>query len=149
MPHTKWTWGWVSGVVISGAIAQFIIVSVCRTTSASTASLARSTDIMWAYMWDVLFFDQAPTTKTTIGVVIVCLSIILVTTQNTTQENGIANASKNTSESGSKNVFEIASVNAKKNATNDDAGDLRATYDEHTSLLALSETVSVSQDYSD
>ena len=149
MPHTKGTWGWVSGVVISGASAQFIIVSVCRTTSASTASLARSTDIMWAYMWDVLIFDQAPTTKTTIGVIIVCLSIILVTTQKMAQENGIANASENTSESGSKNAFEIASVNAKKYATNDDAGDLRAAYVERASLLALSETVSVSQDGSD
>jgi len=66
------------GVVTFGSMAHFMMNYAGKFAPAGLGSIARSSDILWAYGLEVIFLHQVPRQITLIGVALVGLSLCLV-----------------------------------------------------------------------
>eukprot|EP01084_Bolivina_argentea_P266210 451453_1 len=62
---------------IVGYLAQYTITVGAQLLPAGLSSLLRSTEIIWAYIWQQVFFNDTPSTNTIIGAIVVIVSIIM------------------------------------------------------------------------
>jgi len=77
MPGSSETWKYISAMMVFGSMAHFMMNYAARLAPAGLGAIVRSSDIMWAYLWQVVIFDQMPTANTIVGVVLVSMSLIL------------------------------------------------------------------------
>eukprot|EP00554_Chaetoceros_debilis_P010114 CAMPEP_0194107442 /NCGR_PEP_ID=MMETSP0150-20130528/7310_1 /TAXON_ID=122233 /ORGANISM="Chaetoceros debilis, Strain MM31A-1" /LENGTH=391 /DNA_ID=CAMNT_0038795845 /DNA_START=66 /DNA_END=1241 /DNA_ORIENTATION=+ len=78
MPHSKEIWGYISGMVIFGSLSHFMMNHAARIAPAGLSAIVRSSNIMWAYLLEIVVFHQVPTANTVIGVILISLSLILI-----------------------------------------------------------------------
>jgi len=69
----------VAGVCLVGYLAQYSLTRGCQILISGLASLLRTTDIGWAFVWGVLFFHQTPNYITIIGAILMFLSVVIIT----------------------------------------------------------------------
>jgi len=65
-------------VILFGSGAQFIKNYAGRICHAGAGSIMRSTDVIWAYLWQITVFDVLPDSLAVIGTVLVLLSGLIV-----------------------------------------------------------------------
>ena len=80
-PTSKLVWIYVLGCCSLGSVAHFLLNFAARHSNPGLASIVRSSGIMWAYLLQILLFDQVPTRLTCVGVVLVSTSLVLVSIQ--------------------------------------------------------------------
>jgi len=67
-------------ICVTGAINQFLMNFGGKLAPAGLASIARSSDILWAYGWQVSIFRKIPIPTTILGAFMVLISLCLVAT---------------------------------------------------------------------
>jgi len=65
-------------VILFGSVAQFIKNYAGRICHAGAGSIMRSTDVIWAYLWQITVFNVLPDPLAVIGAVLVLLSGLVV-----------------------------------------------------------------------
>jgi len=88
MPQTLLIWLYVFGVCSVGAAAHFLLNYAGRIAPAGLVSVVRSSDIMWAYLWEILIFHQIPNGWTWMGVLLVLASLAAITVQKVGEQRG-------------------------------------------------------------
>jgi drug/metabolite transporter (DMT)-like permease len=78
VPSTLVVWGYVLGVCMFGAGAHFMLNYAGQLAPAGLVSVVRASDIMWAYAFEILIFEQRPNFWTWIGVVLVLGSLLAI-----------------------------------------------------------------------
>lgn len=86
--HTSWKWpsstlSWLYVVAMSvvGSAAHFLLNYAGRLAPASLSSIVRSSDLMFAYIWEMTIFSQTPNAYTWMGVGLISLSLLVITLQ--------------------------------------------------------------------
>mmetsp|Transcript_26975 Transcript_26975/g.62066 ORF Transcript_26975/g.62066 Transcript_26975/m.62066 type:complete len:374 (-) Transcript_26975:323-1444(-) len=69
------------GMCSFGSVAHFLMNYAGKNAPAGLGSIMRSTDIVWAYLVEIIVFHQVPNTLTRIGVTLVVVSLIIVAIQ--------------------------------------------------------------------
>jgi drug/metabolite transporter (DMT)-like permease len=65
-------------MILFGSVAQFIKNYAGRICHAGAGSIMRSTDVVWAYLWQITIFHVLPDSLAVIGAVLVLLSGLIV-----------------------------------------------------------------------
>jgi len=68
----------IFGMCFFGTVAHFLMNYAGKLAPAGLGSIARSSDILWGYLWELGMFRQVPTWTTWLGVAFVLFSIVLV-----------------------------------------------------------------------
>jgi len=95
-------------VVLFGSLAHYLMNYAARLCPAGAASVMRSTDVLWAYIWEVLIFKVSPNLLAIFGAVSVFISGLII------------GLSKEVSEKATKNGFAVlvetddSGINAKR-----------------------------------
>ena len=63
-----------------GFVGQFLKTKSCQYIEGGVGSIVRSTDVLWAYSWQIIFFDAIPTLLTLVGALCVVFPVILIST---------------------------------------------------------------------
>lgn len=61
-----------------GSIAHFLLNYAGRFCNAGVGSIVRSSDILWAYLYQVFVFDETPHLATIVGVLFIIVSLTLI-----------------------------------------------------------------------
>lgn len=77
-PSSALVWGYVVGVCFVGAGCHFMLNYAARFTQAGFTSVVRSSDILFAYCFEILLFDHRPNMYTLIGVILVVGSLVTI-----------------------------------------------------------------------
>lgn len=80
-------WYYILCMCSLGTVAHFLMNYAGRMVHASLASIVRSSDIVFAYIWEVTVFHVVPTKITFWGVSFVLLSLILVAIQKSLDDH--------------------------------------------------------------
>jgi drug/metabolite transporter (DMT)-like permease len=78
IPSSYIVWGYIFGVCMFGAGAHFMLNYAGQLAPAGLVSVVRASDIMWAYAFEILIFEQQPNSWTWIGVVLVLGSLLAI-----------------------------------------------------------------------
>ena len=78
LPSSLTVWGFLLGCCCFGTTAHFLLNFAARHSNPGLASIARSSGILWAYLLQIVLFDQVPTLLTWAGVICVTLSLMMV-----------------------------------------------------------------------
>jgi drug/metabolite transporter (DMT)-like permease len=79
-------WLYIFGMCIIGSIAHFLLNYAGKMAPAGISSIVRSSDILFAYIWEVCIFGEIPTWSTIVGVVFVLSSLGVVAFQKWNDE---------------------------------------------------------------
>lgn len=75
----KWeSWVCILLVGISGFVGQWTFNKSAQLISAGLSSLIRSSDIIWAYLWQICFWHQIPNGYTISGALLICTAIVVI-----------------------------------------------------------------------
>ena len=77
-PATTTAWFYVVALSVLGAAAHFLLNYASQLATASLGSIVRSSDMMFAYIWEMLVFHQIPDKYTWMGVALIALSLGLI-----------------------------------------------------------------------
>ena len=88
MPPTFRVWCNVFGVCSIGAAAHYLLNYAGRIAPAGLVSVVRSSDIMWAYVWEIIVFHQTPNKWTWVGVLLVLSSLVAIGFQKVQEQRG-------------------------------------------------------------
>jgi drug/metabolite transporter (DMT)-like permease len=88
MPPTFRVWCHVFGVCSIGAGAHYLLNYAGRIAPAGLVSVVRSSDIMWAYAWEIIIFHQTPNKWTWLGVLLVLSSLVAIGFQKVQEQRG-------------------------------------------------------------
>jgi drug/metabolite transporter (DMT)-like permease len=69
---------YVLGVCVAGMIGHFLLNYTAKLLPATLSGMARSSDIGWSYLLEVVVLKQQPETETWLGVLFVASSLLLV-----------------------------------------------------------------------
>lgn len=75
------------GLCIFGSMAHFLLNYAGQSAPAILASIARSSDIVWAYIWQVSIFKQVPRYSTMGGIVLVLLALGIIAIDKMNDKN--------------------------------------------------------------
>ena len=89
-PPSSRSWLYVFGMSCFGSAAHFVMNYAGRLAPAGLISIMRSTNIVWAYLWEIAVFHQAPSSLTWFGVLLIGGSLALVAMQKIHDERKIA-----------------------------------------------------------
>ena len=78
MPPSTESWLYILGVCIVGSMAHFLLNYAARMAPAGLSSIVRSSDILFAYLWEVLVFGVKPMWTTIMGVILVLSSLSVI-----------------------------------------------------------------------
>lgn len=84
---SKKSWLYVLGLCSFGSIAHLFLNYAGRIAPAGLGSIMRASDIMWAYMWQVLVFHETPSSSTIFGVLLISTSIAVIAAQKVLDNN--------------------------------------------------------------
>lgn len=79
-PSTK-SWLYILAMCSIGSLAHFLMNYAGRMGPAGLSSIVRSSDILFAYLWQILIFDDVVTLTTILGVICVLSSLIVIALQ--------------------------------------------------------------------
>jgi len=74
-PQSTVHWLYILGMCSMGSIAHFLFNYAIKLGPAGLSAITKSSDIVWAYMWEVIIFHQVPTSSTLIGVTFILLAL--------------------------------------------------------------------------
>jgi drug/metabolite transporter (DMT)-like permease len=81
LPPTLESWLYVLAMSAIGSAAHFLLNYAGRLAPASLSSIMRSSDLMFAYIWEIFIFHQVPNLWTWTGVGFISLSLIMIAIQ--------------------------------------------------------------------
>lgn len=76
LPHDWFTWGQIMLVAFTGLLGQVLMTKALKIEGAGKVSVTRSLDIILAYVIQVYFFGEKPTSTSIIGAVLIIFSVI-------------------------------------------------------------------------
>jgi len=76
-PSTE-AWGYIIGMCVTGMVGHFMMNYSGRLVPAGPSSLLRSSDVVFAYIWEFTIFGEAVNLVTITGVVMILVGIVLV-----------------------------------------------------------------------
>lgn len=79
LPSTKESWLYVLAMSVVGSAAHFLLNYAGRLAPASLSSIVRSSDLAFAYGWEIWIFHQIPNLWTWTGVGFITLSLVMIT----------------------------------------------------------------------
>eukprot|EP00553_Chaetoceros_curvisetus_P013303 CAMPEP_0204637020 /NCGR_PEP_ID=MMETSP0717-20131115/35392_1 /ASSEMBLY_ACC=CAM_ASM_000666 /TAXON_ID=230516 /ORGANISM="Chaetoceros curvisetus" /LENGTH=375 /DNA_ID=CAMNT_0051656269 /DNA_START=22 /DNA_END=1149 /DNA_ORIENTATION=- len=74
-PHSRQIWVYIIGMCIFGSAAHTLMNYAARIAPAGSGAIARSSDIMWSYMWEVIIFHQVPGWNAVFGGLMILVSL--------------------------------------------------------------------------
>lgn len=77
-PSSSTAWLYVLALCMLGSVGHFCMNFAGKFARAGLASIVRSSDIMFAYVWQIMILKQIPGLTTLIGVFFICISLIIV-----------------------------------------------------------------------
>ena len=81
IPESKEVWGYLLACCILGSAAHFLLNFAARHAHPGLVAIVKSSGIVWAYILQILLFDNIPTWTTCGGVLLVGASLALVSLQ--------------------------------------------------------------------
>jgi len=87
---SKEVWWDVFAVCILGSGAHFFMNYAVRIAPAGLSSIVKSSEMVWAYIWQVLLFHQVPSGLTVVGVLMICGSLVTIAVQKMFDEKSMA-----------------------------------------------------------
>jgi Permeases of the drug/metabolite transporter (DMT) superfamily len=97
-PSTK-SWLCILATVVLGTAAHFLLNYAARFAPAGLCAIVRSTDILWAYILEVLVFQEIPSFTTIAGVVIILISLSMIALEKFREETTTRGSSSSSSSS--------------------------------------------------
>jgi drug/metabolite transporter (DMT)-like permease len=83
----NWTcWGHILCMSIFGSLAHVLLNYAGRLVPAGASSIMRSTNIIWAYAWEIMIFHVHPDPLTWCGVLLIGTSLLMVALQQVVAE---------------------------------------------------------------
>lgn len=92
MPDSKALWHDVLAVCIFGLTAHFLLNFSARIAPAGLSSVVKSSEMVWAYLWQTLYFHQTPSVLTITGVLLICCSLVTIAIQKMADERNVTPA---------------------------------------------------------
>ncbi len=86
LPPNSTSWLYILAVCIIGSMAHFLLNYAGRISPAGLSSIVRSSDILFAYIGQILVFGEVPTIYTMVGVIFVLSSLVVVALQKYNEE---------------------------------------------------------------
>jgi len=83
-------WWYIVGMGTFGSCAHFLINYAGRLAPAGLGGMVRSSDILWAYMWEIVVFREMPRAATWFGVVLIVISLCMIAVQKFYDERRLA-----------------------------------------------------------
>lgn len=80
-PSSLTSWLYVLAMSVVGSAAHFLLNYAGRLAPASLSSIVRSSDLMFAYIWEIFIFAQVPNEWTWTGVGFITLSLLMIAVQ--------------------------------------------------------------------
>jgi drug/metabolite transporter (DMT)-like permease len=87
-PSDRETWLYIFGTCAVGIMAQVLFNYAGMFAPAGLCALVRSTDILWAYMIEVVAFEESPRFTTIAGVVLILASLTMIAIEKIRDEMG-------------------------------------------------------------
>jgi drug/metabolite transporter (DMT)-like permease len=81
VPPNLTCWLYILGMSIFGSLAHVLLNYAGRLVPAGASSIMRSTNVVWAYTWEIFIFHVHPAPWTWFGVVLIGTSLILAAWQ--------------------------------------------------------------------
>jgi len=81
IPTSSRVWMYLIAMGTVGSCAHFLMNYAGRLAPAGLGSIVRSSDIVWAYMWEIVVFGQMPQPLTWFGVALILVSLGAVAVQ--------------------------------------------------------------------
>lgn len=78
VPQSNTTWGYILGTCAVGTMAHALLNYAGRFVPAGLCALIRSTDILWAYILEIVVFHEVPSSTTILGVALVIISLVMI-----------------------------------------------------------------------
>lgn len=78
IPPSHESWFYILGMCMIGSMAHFLLNYAARMAPAGLSSIVRSSDILFAYLWEVLIFGVTPMWTTILGVILVLTSLSVI-----------------------------------------------------------------------
>ncbi|KAG7204033.1 hypothetical protein KM043_001892 [Ampulex compressa] len=75
-PMDFFTWGQIIMVALTGLLGQVLVTNALKIEGAGKVSVTRSLDIILAFLIQVYFFGEQPTSTSIVGAVLIILSVI-------------------------------------------------------------------------
>ena len=79
LPQSQRVWIYLLGLSTFGTIAHAMFNYAARIAPAGLGAIARSSNLIWTYAFEMLVFHHVPTFTTAIGVVLVFISLTIIT----------------------------------------------------------------------
>jgi len=87
-PSDRESWFYIFGTCAVGTLAHGFLNYAGRFAPAGLCALVRSTDILWAYMIEVVIFEESPRVSTIAGVVLILASLTMIAIEKIRDEMG-------------------------------------------------------------
>ena len=87
-PSDRETWFYIFGTCAVGTMAHALFNYAGMFAPAGLCALVRSTDILWAYMIEVVVFEESPQFSTIAGVVLILVSLTMIAIEKIRNEMG-------------------------------------------------------------
>ena len=111
VPPTSRSYWLLISMCVVGGIGQLMLNYAGRFAPAGLGSIARSSDILWAYILEVIVFGERPKWTTLVGVILILISLCTVAYEKYKDEKALQMETKeSTVEMGYKNMEELPQV---------------------------------------
>ncbi len=101
-PHSRQIWVYIIGMCTFGSCAHFLMNYAARIAPAGLGAIARSSDIMWSYMWEVIIFHQVPGWNAVFGGLMILISLATLAAARVSDEMSQTTEDGSESSDGSK-----------------------------------------------
>lgn len=75
-PSSTTAWSYVAAMCMIGSVGHFLLNFAGKLAPAGPASITRSSDMVFAYLWEHLVFHQVVVRSTVVGVVLIATSVV-------------------------------------------------------------------------
>lgn len=77
LPRCGWDRFLIIGLALFSFSGQILLTRALQIEQCSTVSIARTSDIVFAFIWQIVFFNELPTLYSLAGAVIVIMAVVL------------------------------------------------------------------------
>lgn len=117
VPPSKEAYGYILAYCSIGSVAHFLLNYAARFCRAGVASIVRSSDILWAYLYQVVVFQEQPMKSTMFGVLLIILALSMIAIDNIWNEQDNASSTERVGSSRDKIFYSV--LEAQKSFEND------------------------------
>jgi len=86
MPQSKAEYAYILGLCCVGSVAHFLMNFAAKLAPAGLSAIARSSDILWSYSFEIVIFHVVPRAVTLFGVVLIVTSLAGIALQKVHDE---------------------------------------------------------------